>query len=103
MKELTGLKVKAIAVDIPEGTNAIISYAPTTNVSGVYLESSGTINANVLEYINGAWQILGRANEIPYSVLRKYWTPERFAKQAFEWREYCKEQGITNELILIEQ
>ena len=101
MKELTGLKCKAIAVEVPEGVEPVMGL-----IYGVRIIHFGTTKHLILP--KGSWTILGRANEFTMTTISKM-LPDNLNNeniQAYgfeEWQSYCTVNNLTNELILIEQ
>jgi hypothetical protein len=97
IKELSNLKVKAIAVEVPEGT---LTTTRMVNDRPLLIWVSEFIDVTTLELPPGEWKVIGRANEIEYPASN---IPDLLTAALFEadWKEYCAANNLTNELILI--
>jgi hypothetical protein len=105
IKELSNLKVKAIAVNVPDGVDPIMGL-----IYGVRVIHFGGTKHIALP--PGTWTILGRANELKsmHTIVKNdgvnYWnylTGGVFMSSSHCWQSYCTANNLTNQLILIQQ
>lgn len=93
IKQLYNLKVEAIAVPL----NYLITE---------YKMRDGELwilNGNYPHKVSlppGQWEILGRANKLNPGRSSQL-LPYQFMDERVQWQSYCSENGLTNELILI--
>lgn len=103
IKELTGLKCKAVAVKVPDfltvNNSAVFGTHLCCNVKGFGW------SADILP--EGSWTILGRANEID-SHIKKFFDGggiedeiKELKMSMSDWANYCTANNLTNQLILI--
>jgi hypothetical protein len=98
MKELTGLKVKALAVEVPDGIEPVMGLIYGVRV----LYFGGTKH---IAFPPGTWTILGRANEL--TIGQRFSLVDMGSISAYteiierKWQSYCTANNLTNELILI--
>lgn len=105
IRELHGLKVKAIACEVPEQYEC---YSVVGNTLHFWLEHLSPFKREVV-LPPGSWKILKRASEIDgldAIDLMKFGLLKMPPLDILEgialrgWRMYCSENGLTNELIL---
>lgn len=103
IKQLTGLKVDAVAVTLIESAHNISAYKNTL----VYMDdSAGYMGAGYeIQLPEGSWAILGRADVIEPFIMEKLYGELvlSWGKCIAQWQSYCTANGLTNELILIKQ
>ena len=96
--ELHGLKVKAIAVEVP----LQYEYNVVSNVLHLWLEHLSTWGREIV-LPPGEWKILGRVGDAfdqAKIIENLYQTTDRLFGWA-QWHKYCAKHGLTNEPILI--
>jgi hypothetical protein len=107
MKILQGLKVEAIAIEVPDFLT--VQNAAVFGTSIACRVKGFGWSADILP--EGKWTILGRANELKalHGIVDDYGTTYRdyintnnvYMSSSHSWKSYMEANNLTNELILI--
>ncbi len=93
IKHLENLKVKAIAVKVPEGYQCKM-WSDKKILSCLENTIGNSSGKKYIELPHGEWVIIGRADIGE--------TADVFSMDYEDWQSYCNEHNLANELILCE-
>lgn len=108
MKKLEGLKVEALAVEVPTDgyyrSQMVYHIVPQGQLQ--HITTTGTVRVFLPKLHEGEWQILGRADELRVSEINSIFETKKTLYPNVleqEWQSYCIANNLTNELILIKK